>query len=204
MNSIWLLIVDDSFAMRRMVERALRLADLAIGDIFEAANGIEALAVLRDNTLERAGERVGCLRFLFAAPERMCYGALGMRRVVAIFVLLVTGCSSVAPVAFAATYRDTPACCRRDGKHHCQSGMSDMAGMPGMPADGTPGLRATAPGCPHHSPRATPAASGQARIPEFSAPQPPGASLISLPNSIGFASHPVLRNSERGPPSSRS
>jgi len=124
-----------------------------------------------------------------------------MRRLLAIFVLSVIGCSSVAPVAFAATDADTPACCRRDGKHHCQSGMSDMAGMSGMSADATPGFQAAAPRCPHRSPSATPASLGQAETPEFSASQPPDASLVTLANHIGFASQPVLRNSERGPPS---
>jgi len=126
-----------------------------------------------------------------------------MRRLFAIFVLSVIGCSSVVPMALAANYSDTPVCCRRDGKHHCQSGMSDMAGMPGMSTNSTPGLQATAPGCPHHSPSATPAPSAQAKTSEFSMPQIPGASLVSVPNYLGFVSLPVLRNSERGPPSSR-
>jgi len=129
----------------------------------------------------------------------MCYGALGMRRVLAIFVLLVTGSCSVAPLALATTYSDTPACCRRDGKHRCQSGMSDMAGMS---ADGAPGLRATVAGCPHRSPSATPVSAGQAKNPEFSVPQLPDATLVPVPNSLGFRSAPVLHNSERGPPSS--
>ena len=137
--------------------------------------------------------------FSFAHAPNMCYVSLGMRRFFAIFVMSVIGCSSVVPMALAANYIDTPACCRRDGKHHCQS---DMAGMPGMPSNSTPGLQATAPGCPHHSPRATPAPSAQAETSEFSMPQIPGASLVPVPNSLGFVSLPVLRNSERGPPSS--
>jgi len=52
MSSIRLLIVDDSSAMRKMVERALRLADVEIAQVFEASNGNEALAVLRDNALD--------------------------------------------------------------------------------------------------------------------------------------------------------
>jgi len=52
MSSIRLLIVDDSSAMRKMVERALRMADVEIAQVFEAGNGNEALAVLRDNTLD--------------------------------------------------------------------------------------------------------------------------------------------------------
>lgn len=125
-----------------------------------------------------------------------------MRRLLAIFVLSVIGCSSVAPLAFAANYTDTPACCRRDGKHHCLSGMADMGGMPGMSSDSTVELRATVAGCPHHTPSATPALSGQVEASEFSVPQIPGVTLVVVPNSSGFSSQPVLRNSERGPPSS--
>jgi len=52
MSSIRLLIVDDSSAMRKMVERALRMADVEITQVFEAGNGNEALAVLKDHTLD--------------------------------------------------------------------------------------------------------------------------------------------------------
>jgi two-component system chemotaxis response regulator CheY len=52
MSSIRLLIVDDSSAMRKMVERALRMADVEVAQVFEAGNGNEALAVLRDNALD--------------------------------------------------------------------------------------------------------------------------------------------------------
>jgi len=78
-----------------------------------------------------------------------------------------------------------------------------MAGMSGMPTDTAPGLRATAAGCPHRSQSATPVSAGQAANAEFSVPRLPGATLVSVPNSLGFASQPVLRNSERGPPFSR-
>ena len=50
--SIRLLIVDDSSAMRKMVERALRMADVEIGLIVEASNGKEALDVLARNTVD--------------------------------------------------------------------------------------------------------------------------------------------------------
>jgi hypothetical protein len=74
--------------------------------------------------------------------------------------------------------------------------------MAGMSADGVPGLRATAAGCPHRSPSATPVSAGQANNAEFSVPQLPDATLVSVPSSLGFTSAPVLQNSERGPPSS--
>lgn len=38
--------------MRKMVERALRLADVEIAQVLEAGNGNEALAVLRDHAVD--------------------------------------------------------------------------------------------------------------------------------------------------------
>ena len=41
------LIVDDSAVMRKVVERAVRQADIPITDVLQASNGEEALAILR-------------------------------------------------------------------------------------------------------------------------------------------------------------
>lgn len=46
MADISALIVDDSSVMRKIVERALRQAGLALGEVLEASNGIEALGLL--------------------------------------------------------------------------------------------------------------------------------------------------------------
>ncbi len=43
------LIVDDSATIRQMVRRTLTLAGLDVGEVYEASNGIEALAQLRDH-----------------------------------------------------------------------------------------------------------------------------------------------------------
>ena len=43
------LIVDDSATMRRMVERAIAMAALDVGQVYEAATGIEALAQLAEH-----------------------------------------------------------------------------------------------------------------------------------------------------------
>jgi two-component system, chemotaxis family, chemotaxis protein CheY len=43
------LIVDDSATMRLMIRRALTMAELDIGEMYEAANGIEALARLAEH-----------------------------------------------------------------------------------------------------------------------------------------------------------
>ena len=46
MGNISVLIVDDSPVMRKIVERSLRQAGIEIGQVYEAGNGLEALAVL--------------------------------------------------------------------------------------------------------------------------------------------------------------
>ena len=43
------LIIDDSAVMRKVIERALRQADLQLTEVLQAANGEEALQTLRDN-----------------------------------------------------------------------------------------------------------------------------------------------------------
>jgi two-component system chemotaxis response regulator CheY len=46
MKPLKILIVDDSATMRRMVRRVVELSEVAIADIYEAANGREALDVI--------------------------------------------------------------------------------------------------------------------------------------------------------------
>ncbi|MBI4719465.1 MAG: response regulator [Planctomycetes bacterium] len=44
-----ILIVDDSATIRAMVRRAIGMSGLEVGEIYEAGNGIEALAQLADH-----------------------------------------------------------------------------------------------------------------------------------------------------------
>ena len=46
------LIVDDSMMMRQMVAKTLQIANLPIGQIFKAANGREALQLLKDHWID--------------------------------------------------------------------------------------------------------------------------------------------------------
>ena len=52
MEGLRTLIVDDSSVMRKIVERALRQAGLAIGEVLEAGNGFEALDILRQQKVD--------------------------------------------------------------------------------------------------------------------------------------------------------
>lgn len=45
------LIVDDSATIRRMVRKTMEMAGLDVGAIYEASNGIEALAQLADHPI---------------------------------------------------------------------------------------------------------------------------------------------------------
>ncbi len=46
-----ILIVDDSAAIRKILQRVLRQADVPMGDIYEAGDGVEALAALKDHKI---------------------------------------------------------------------------------------------------------------------------------------------------------
>ncbi len=46
-----LLIVDDSVAVRKVLQRLLRQADLPVGEVIEAGDGQQALAALADRTV---------------------------------------------------------------------------------------------------------------------------------------------------------
>jgi two-component system chemotaxis response regulator CheY len=50
--SIRALIVDDSSVMRKIVERCLRQAGMDLGQVLEASNGAEGLALVSENTFD--------------------------------------------------------------------------------------------------------------------------------------------------------
>jgi two-component system, chemotaxis family, chemotaxis protein CheY len=50
--SIRALIVDDSSVMRKIVERCLRQAGMDLGQVLEASNGAEGLALASENTFD--------------------------------------------------------------------------------------------------------------------------------------------------------
>lgn len=52
MSGIRALIVDDSSVMRKIVERCLRQAGVEIQEVYNASNGIEGLALVKENRLD--------------------------------------------------------------------------------------------------------------------------------------------------------
>jgi len=64
-----------------------------------------------------------------------------MRRILAIGLLLLFSSAYVLPMVMSDDEQELPACCRRDGKHHCS--MMDKPSQSGEPAFQT--LRAKCP-----------------------------------------------------------
>ncbi len=52
MRPLNILIVDDSATMRQFVRRAVELSDVPVGEVHEAANGKEALAVINAHDVD--------------------------------------------------------------------------------------------------------------------------------------------------------
>jgi len=52
MSALRVLIVDDSSVMRKIVDRSLRQAGLEIQEVFEASNGVEALARMQQTRVD--------------------------------------------------------------------------------------------------------------------------------------------------------
>lgn len=48
MNRVRILVVDDSMVMRKMIERLLRTAGVAVTELIEASDGWEGLALARE------------------------------------------------------------------------------------------------------------------------------------------------------------
>jgi hypothetical protein len=63
---------------------------------------------------------------------------LFMRRLLASLLLVLISLSLVSPVLASAAKSDVPACCLRNGKHHCEMGAE-------LSTHGKPGLRASCP-----------------------------------------------------------
>ena len=49
-----ILIVDDSQAMRSIIQKTLRLSGLPLGELYQAGNGAEALQMLEENWIDLA------------------------------------------------------------------------------------------------------------------------------------------------------
>jgi hypothetical protein len=121
-----------------------------------------------------------------------------MRRAITSVLLALFSFPLIAPVLLANVASDLPACCRRDGKHHC--GMADPQESPSGHA-----VRATQSKCPLY-PKASSVAGDSQTVLSSDAPRVGAPPLFR--SSRRMASHDTtlvaLRGSvqKRGPPHS--
>jgi hypothetical protein len=123
-----------------------------------------------------------------------------MKRWQRLFVSLVLSVmvwTFVGPVAMGVMGTVTPGCCRRNGKHHCASGMSGMAGIS---TDSRLDFRASSSDCPHRSQIGTPTGATQPHNYSASTSRLPHASFTAAVKCLFFSSCFSTSNSQRGPP----
>ena len=107
------------------------------------------------------------------AWPRWIYTEITVSRAIAVALLLVFACDVVSPVLFGNEEPALPACCRRDGKHHCmRQTPSTVEVVP---------LKAVPERCPYF-PKNPTAAGGQIQFP------PPSPSVIAF-----VFSHPTAK-----------
>jgi hypothetical protein len=126
-----------------------------------------------------------------------------MRRVAAIWLVSLFSFSLIAPALSVEAESNLPACCRRDGKHHCGMLAQDMADMAEGPQSG-PAVDALHARCPFFP-------TGGAVLPNpegavLAAFQPAGIAIagqIAIPAHAAAGCHISFNTShqKRGPPS---
>jgi hypothetical protein len=84
-----------------------------------------------------------------------------MRRSIALALMMLFGWTLVAPLLAADAGANLPACCRKNGKHHC---IMNVMGQPGAKQSGPTTVAAKCPFCPlnactAHSPTYKPVAA---------------------------------------------
>jgi hypothetical protein len=121
-----------------------------------------------------------------------------MRRFVASLVLSLVAWSFVAPMALALTGNDAPACCRRNGKHHCQ--MAGMAAIAALSGDGIPSFSSHPSDCPYRSQKATPTGTAAPHTETVSAQKLPLTDFVFASDSGLRYSQSPTGISQRGPP----
>jgi len=123
-----------------------------------------------------------------------------LKRLIANSLLAILIASLLAPLALCFQQKAMPACCRRNGKHRCMSGMSGvMASNDKAPAFGTIPAR-----CPFRSTVAALAPVAQAQVgrTNTSTYVPPSAILSRGRESFTSSSNVYSPFFQRGPPTS--
>jgi len=123
-----------------------------------------------------------------------------MRRALALFLLAVLSFPLIAAGLYPSADAQLPACCRRDGRHHCA--MSDESERMAQPSSG-PAVRANQPKCPYY-----PAATSITGDPNVAILRDSPAILYSLVHQAPALVHAAPRyripfsrtRQKRGPP----
>jgi hypothetical protein len=153
----------------------------------------------------RAEDRRGGFLLLQAPESGICAAdyvprprSQVLKRLIANSLLLILIASLLVPLALCFQQSSVPACCRRNGKHHCMSGMSSMMAS----NDKAPAFRTIPSRRPFRSTVATlvPVAQPQVRMTSTSAYVPPSAILAREPESFTFSASAHFPFSQRGPP----
>jgi len=119
-----------------------------------------------------------------------------MRRAIALLLMLVFSSMLIAPLFASDPEANLPACCRRNGKHHCT-----MQRMPGT--DGSPGFALLREKCPCY-PAGTVAVHSMQFVPESGRRFHAAAyrsSLIVRPEPPAIRAAFLGGHPKRGPPS---
>jgi hypothetical protein len=126
-----------------------------------------------------------------------------MRRVSAILLVFLFSFSLAGPALLQDGQSNLPACCRRDGKHHCGMTDRDMADSAQTPSSG-PAVEALRTKCPFFP-------NGGAVVPEsgpalLAASQADGVSIVSqaanpAQSQAGYRISFNTSHRKRGPPS---
>ncbi len=137
---------------------------------------------MQDVNFPEAFHNVSCYQFLRARSGNM----VEMRRAPAILLVFLFSFSLIGPALFVDAESDLPACCRRDGKHHCGMAGDMAAAMADAPLSG-PAADALRLKCPFYPIGAT--------LPEIGP-----ALVVASPGygrSFGCPSDPGCGSSER-------
>ena len=119
-----------------------------------------------------------------------------LKRLIANSLLVILIASLLAPLALCFQQSSVPACCRRNGKHHC------MAGVSGITAsnDKAPVFRTIPSRCPFRSTVATLVPVARAQVGRTSTYVHPSEILSQGPESFSLSFDVHFPFFQRGPP----
>ncbi|HKD05441.1 MAG TPA: DUF2946 family protein [Bryobacteraceae bacterium] len=117
-----------------------------------------------------------------------------MRRLIASLLLGLISVMLMAPALSASAASGTPACCRRDGKHHCGTGGGPSSAPSGPALQAHCPYQSHAPGLPTANERFAPLTQRVVDLPDFQ------QSCLTAVHCFFPDLRPFAVLAERGPP----